>query len=116
MSAGTALEEAAPSTEGAHYAPSFIRKAKIRGGQDVLVNGATGAIGSAAVQFVTSLGAQVTAVCGPADVTLVMGLGACRIIDYEAGDFTKDGRTYDVVLDPVGKSSFGRYRRLLKSR
>ena len=52
----------------------------------------------------------------PADVTLVMGLGACRIIDYEAGDFTRDGRTYVVVLDAVAESSFGRYRRSLKSR
>jgi NADPH:quinone reductase-like Zn-dependent oxidoreductase len=114
MPAGTAFEQAAASTEGAHYALSFIRTAKIRSGQDVLVNGATGAIGSAAMQLLKSLGAQVTAVCGTAGVRLVSGLGADRVIDYTAGDFTKDERSYDVVLDAVGKNSFGRCRRLLR--
>ena len=90
------------------------RKAKIRSGQDVLVNGATGAIGSAAVQLLKSLGAVVTAVCATEHVELVRGLGADRVIDYTAEDFTKDEQTYDVVLDAVGKSSFGRCKRLLK--
>jgi NADPH:quinone reductase-like Zn-dependent oxidoreductase len=109
-------KEAAPATEGAQYALSFIRTAKIQGGQDVLVNGATGAIGSAAVQFLKCLGANVTAVCDTANVALVEGLGADRVIDYTAADFTRDGHTYDVVLDAVGKSSFGRCKRLLKPR
>ncbi len=108
-------EEAAPSTEGSHYALSHIKAAKIRSGQDVLVYGATGAIGSAAVQLLKSLGAGVTAVCDTENVQLVKGLGADRVIDYTAEDFTKDEQTYDVVFDAVGKSSFGRCKRLLKS-
>jgi len=114
MPAKVTYEEAAPSTEGSHYALSLIRKAKIRSGQDVLVNGATGAIGSAAVQLLKGLGAEVTAVCGTEHVELVRGLGADRVIDCTAEDFTRDTQTYDVVLDAVGKSSFGRCKRLLK--
>ena len=114
MPAKVTYEEAAPSTEGSHYALSLIRKAKIRSGQDVLVNGATGAIGSAAVQLLKHLGANVTAVCASEHLELVKGLGADRVIDYTAQDFTKDPQTYDVVLDAVGKSSFGRCKRLLK--
>jgi NADPH:quinone reductase-like Zn-dependent oxidoreductase len=107
-------EEAAPSTEGSHYALSLIRKATVQSGQAVLVNGATGAIGSAAVQILKGLGAKVTAVCGTEHEELVKSLGADRVIDYAIEDFTKDQQTYDVVLDAVGKSSFGRCRRLLK--
>jgi NADPH:quinone reductase-like Zn-dependent oxidoreductase len=114
MPANLTFEEAAPSTEGSHYALSLIRKARIQAGQDVLVYGATGAIGSAAVQLVKSLGANVTAVCDTDNVELVWGLGADRVIDYTVEDFTKDEQTYDVVLDSVGKSSFGRCKRLLK--
>ena len=112
--ANSTFEEAAPGTEGSHYALSHIRAAKIHSGQDVLVNGATGAIGSAAVQLLKNLGANVTAVCDTANVGLVRGLGADRVIDYTAEDFTKDEQTYDVVLDSVGKSTFGRCKRLLK--
>jgi NADPH:quinone reductase-like Zn-dependent oxidoreductase len=114
MPANLTYEQAAPSTEGAHYALTMIRTAKIQRGQDVLVYGATGAIGSAAVQLLKSLGAQVTAVCGTEYLELVRGLGADRVIDYTAEDFTKDAQTYDVVLDAVGKSSFFRCRRLLR--
>ena len=114
MPADMTFEEAAPSTDGSHYALSLITKAKVRSGQDVLVNGATGAIGSAAVQILKSLGAVVTAVCATENVELVQGLGADRVIDYRLEDFTKDEQTYDVVLDAVGKSSFGRCKRLLK--
>jgi NADPH:quinone reductase-like Zn-dependent oxidoreductase len=114
MPANLTYEEAAPSTEGSHYALSLIRKSKIRGGQVVLVNGATGAIGSAAVQLLKDLGVTVTATCDTEHMELVAGLGADRVIDYTAEDFTKDEQTYDVVLDAVGKSSFGRCRRLLK--
>ena len=109
-------EEAAPGTEGSHYALSLIRRARIHKGQDVLVNGGTGAIGSAAVQLLKHLGANVTAVCRTEHLELVRGLGADRVIDYTVEDFTKDGQTYDVVVDAVGKSSFGRCRRLLKPR
>jgi NADPH:quinone reductase-like Zn-dependent oxidoreductase len=116
MPAHLSFEEAAPSTEGSHYALALIRKAKVRSGQDALVYGATGAIGSAAVQLLKQLGAKVTAVCGPEHLELVKGLGADRVIDYTAQDFTRDEQRYEVVLDAVGKSSFGRCKRLLKPR
>jgi NADPH:quinone reductase-like Zn-dependent oxidoreductase len=116
MPTNVTFEEAAASTEGSHYALWFIRKAKVRSGQDVLVNGATGAVGSAAVQLLKSLGAKVTAVCDTTRMELVRGMGADRVIDYTAEDFTKDTQTYDVVLDAVGMSSFGRTKRLLKPR
>lgn len=112
--ANVTIEEAAASTEGSHYALSFIRHANIGSGQDVLVHGATGAIGSAAVQLVKSVGATVTAVCATDHVALVKDLGADRVIDYTVEDFTSDEQTYDVVLDAVGKSTFGRCRRLLR--
>ena len=116
MPANLSYEEAAPGTEGAHYALSGIRSARVQAGQDVLVYGATGAIGSAAVQLLVSLGAKVTAVCAAAHRDLVMGLGAVRVIDYTTEDFTRDSETYDLVIDAVGKSSFGRCRRLLRPR
>jgi NADPH:quinone reductase-like Zn-dependent oxidoreductase len=111
---GIPYEIAAASTEGAHYALSFIRAARIRGGQTVLVNGATGAIGSAAVQILDHLGADVTAVCAGEHAELVADLGANRVIDYTTQDFTADDMIYDVVLDAVGKSTFARSRRILK--
>ena len=107
------FEDAAPSTEGSHYALSFIRAAKVQAGQDVLVYGATGAIGSAAVQLLKNLGAIVTAVCSTENVELVKRLGADRVIDYTAEDFTQDEQSYHVVIDAVGKSTFGRCKRLL---
>jgi NADPH:quinone reductase-like Zn-dependent oxidoreductase len=94
----------------------MIKAAQVQRGQDVLVYGATGAIGSAAVQLLKGLGANVTAVCSTDHVALVERLGADRVVDYTAQDFTADDQTYDVVLDAVGKSSFNRCRRLLKSR
>jgi NADPH:quinone reductase-like Zn-dependent oxidoreductase len=109
------FEQAAPSTEGAHYALSAIRRANISGGQDVLVYGATGAIGSAAVQLLKSVGATVTAVCSGDHAGLVRRLGADRVIDYTAEDFTKDHQAYDAVLDAVGKCSFAQCRRMLKA-
>jgi NADPH:quinone reductase-like Zn-dependent oxidoreductase len=112
--ANMTFQEAAPSTEGSHYALSHIKAAKIQSGQDVLVYGATGAIGSAAVQLLKSLGANVTGVCDTDRMELVKGLGADRVVDYTAGDFTRDEQKYDVVLDSVGKSSFSQCKRLLK--
>src|SRR5439155_10263169 len=114
MPANLTYEQAAPSTEGSHYALSIFRSAKIQSGQHVLVYGATGAIGSAAVQLLKSLGVIVTAVCDTRNMELVRGLGADRVIDYTAEDFTNDEQIYDVVIDTVGKSSFGRCKRLLK--
>jgi NADPH:quinone reductase-like Zn-dependent oxidoreductase len=114
MPDGFAFEEVAPSTEGSHYADNIIRAAAIRHGHDVLVNGATGAIGSAAVQLLRHLGANVTATCAGKHADLVRSLGADRLIDYTREDFTRDAHTFHAVLDSVGKSSFGRCRRLLK--
>ena len=107
-------EEAAPSLEGSHYALSDIRAAHIQKGQRVLIHGATGAIGSAAVQLVKHIGADVTAVCGTKNVALVKSLGADKVVDHEKEDFTKDDQTYDVVFDAVGKSSFAKCKPLLK--
>jgi NADPH:quinone reductase-like Zn-dependent oxidoreductase len=112
--AGVTFEQVAPATEGAHYALAFIRHAGTRAGQDVLVYGATGGIGSAAVQLLKSLDVTVTAVCATANLALVKGLGADRVVDYTDGDFTDDEQTYDAVYDAVGKTTFGRCKRLLK--
>lgn len=114
MPARATFEEIAPAMEGSHYALAIIRAAKINSGKDVLVYGATGAIGSAAVQLAKSVGAVVTAVCGTEHLALVKGLGADRVIDYTVEDFTSDEQTYDLVFDAVGKSTFGKCRRLLK--
>ncbi|HEY8720145.1 NAD(P)-dependent alcohol dehydrogenase [Pengzhenrongella sp.] len=116
MPPNVTFEQAAPSTEASHYALAAIRKTKIGPGHEVLVYGATGGIGTAAVQLLKTIGANVTAVCDTPQVDLVKGLGADRVIDRSIEDFTKDPQTYDVVLDAVGKSSFGRCRPLLKPR
>ena len=107
-------EQAAPGTEGAHYALSHIRRAKIGSGDKVLVYGATGAIGSAAVQLLKVIGATVTAVCAGPHAELVSRLGADRVFDYTADGLTRVGTDFDVVFDAAGKSSFGCCKRLLK--
>ena len=112
--AGVDYQQAAPGIEGSHYALSVIRAATVRPGQDALVNGATGGIGSAAVQLIKALGATVTGVCDAEHLEVVRGLGADHVIDYTTADFTKDGRTYDVVIDAVGKSSFGACKPILR--
>ncbi|HEX8488850.1 MAG TPA: NAD(P)-dependent alcohol dehydrogenase, partial [Propionibacteriaceae bacterium] len=114
MPSNVTYVEAAAIAEGSHYALAQIRGARITSGQDVLVYGATGAIGSAAVQLLRSLGAHVTGVCDTDHLDLVRGLGAVRVIDYTTGEVTRDAGTYDVVLDAVGKSSFSQCRPLLK--
>ena len=106
-------EQAAASAEGAHYAYNFINKVQLQAGQKVLVNGATGAIGSAAVQILKYLGVHVVAVCGTKNVALVAALGADRVIDYEKEDFTKLPGQYDFVFDAVGKSTFAQCKPLL---
>ena len=116
MPEGLTYEEAAPITEGGHYALCDIRAAKVKSGQKVLINGATGAIGSAAVQIVKFLGATVTAVCDTKNIDLVKSLGADVVIDYKKEDFTKIPQTFDVVFDAVGKSSFGKCKPLLTKR
>jgi len=106
-------EQAAASTEGAHYAHNFINKVNIEEGQKALVNGATGAIGSAAVQLLKYYGVNVTAVCNTKNIELVKSLGADRIIDYTKEDFTTENQKYVFVFDAVGKSSFFKCKRLL---
>lgn len=108
--------EAAPITEGAHYALCDIRAAKVTSGQNVLVYGATGAIGSAAVQLLKNLGTNVTAVCNTKNVELVRSLGADTVIDYQTEDFTNIDKKFDFILDAVGKSSFGECRPLLNKK
>jgi len=113
MPDGFTFEEAAPLTEGSHYALCDIRAAKVKAGQNVLVNGATGAIGSAAVQLLKHFGATVTAVCNTKNVALIKSLGADVVIDYTVQDFTKLNVSFDFVFDAVGKSSFGKCKPLL---
>lgn len=107
-------EQAAASTEGAHYAYNFINKVNLRSGQRVLVNGSTGAIGSAAVQLLKYFGADITAVCNTRNIDLVKSLGAGKVIDYEKEDFTKSDQKYDFIFDTVGNSSFSRCKALLE--
>ena len=111
---GLTYAQVAGSLEGAHYAYNFINKIELQEGQEVLVNGATGAIGSACVQLLKHFGANVTAVCGTKNMELVRSLGADEVIDYTKEDFTKRARTYDYVFDTVGKSSFFKCFRLLR--
>ncbi|MFC1780751.1 NAD(P)-dependent alcohol dehydrogenase [Planctomycetota bacterium] len=107
-------EQAAASTEGAHYAYNFINKVNLKSGQKVLVNGATGAIGSAAVQLLKHFGVNVTGVCNTKDFELVKSLGADKLIDYQKEDFTKDNQKYNFVFDTVGKSSFAKCKSILQ--
>ena len=95
---------------------SDIRAANIQNGQKVLIYGTTGAIGSAALQIIKHIGAEVTAVCDTRNIELVKSLGADEIIDYTKQDFTKLNKTFDLVFDAVGKSSFLKCRRILKNK
>jgi NADPH:quinone reductase-like Zn-dependent oxidoreductase len=116
MPSGLSFVEAAALTEGAHYALKDIRSAKVTRGQNVMVYGATGAIGSAAVQLLKHFGANVTAVCNTKNVALVKSLGADEVIDYQTQDFKKTNTRFDFIFDSVGKSSFGDCKPLLKDK
>lgn len=113
---GFSFDEAAAISEGAHYALVDIRAAKVERGQNTLVNGATGAIGSAAVQLLKHFGAKVTAVCNTKNVALVKSLGADTVIDYQTQDLTKTENKYEFIFDAVGKSSFGQCKPLLTEK
>jgi NADPH:quinone reductase-like Zn-dependent oxidoreductase len=107
------FEEAAAVCDGACAALSCLRGIDLGPGRRLAVYGASGSIGTAAVQVAKHLGAHVTAVCGTKNVELVRSLGADEVVDYQREDFTKNGQTYDVVFDAVGKQSFRRCRRSL---
>lgn len=107
-------QQAAASCEGAYYALNFINKVNIKSNQTILVNGASGAIGSAVVQFLHYFGVKVVAVCSTDNLERVKSLGASKVIDYNVEDFTLFKDRYDFIFDTVGKSSFARCKSLLK--
>ena len=115
MPVGLTFEEAAAVTDGAILALMCLEAAHIHKGQKMLIYGASGAIGTAGVQLAKYFEADVTAVCNTKNVELVRSLGADRVIDYTQEDFTTNGETYDAVFDAVGKHSFKRSKRSLKS-
>jgi NADPH:quinone reductase-like Zn-dependent oxidoreductase len=111
---GTTFAEAAAVCDGASLALACLRKADLGTGKSILIYGATGSVGTAGVQLAKYFDAHVTAVCNTKNVDLVRSLGADEVVDYLQEDFTKNGQTYDVVFDAVGKHSFRRSRRSLK--
>jgi NADPH:quinone reductase-like Zn-dependent oxidoreductase len=110
MPAGMSFEDAAPTFDGALNALTCLSQADLRPGRTILIFGASGAIGTAGVQLARHYGADITAVCSTKNLDLVKSLGADRVIDYTKEDFTKNGQTYDVIFDAVGKHSFKRSR------
>lgn len=110
---GIAFEEAAPVPVGAMAAMHFLRSGGVGPGLRVLVNGASGSVGTFAVQIAKASGAHVTGVCSGSNAELVLSLGADAVIDYTRQDFTEAGETYDVIFDAVGKTSARTVRGIL---
>jgi NADPH:quinone reductase-like Zn-dependent oxidoreductase len=113
MPAGMTFDEAAAVCDGASLALACLRDADLGPGRSILVYGASGSVGTAGVQLARYFGADVTAVCNTKNLELVRSLGADRAIDYTQEDFTRNGETYDVIFDAVGKHSFRRCKRSL---
>lgn len=107
-------EEAATLPYGAIMASSLLRKANLQPGQKALINGASGGIGSIAIQLARYFGAEVTGVCSAPRLDYVRSLGASKVIDYTQEDFTQNGETYDLVFDILGRSSFSRLKHSLE--
>lgn len=112
--ANLSFEEAAALSFGGTTALSFLRRGRLQSGERVLVNGASGAVGSAVVQIARHLGAHVTAVCSGANADMVRSLGAQRVIDYTKEDFAASGESWDVIVDTVGTAPYARSRRALR--
>jgi NADPH:quinone reductase-like Zn-dependent oxidoreductase len=112
--ANMSFDEAAAVCDGAYLAMNMMRKIDFKNTKKILINGASGSIGSASVQLAKYYGADITAVCNTKNIELVKSLGANEVIDYTRDDFTRHGQLYDIVFDAVGKSSFFHCKQLLK--